>query len=65
MKVGDLVKFIDAADRNTSGWREGRKAGLILSFTKIAGKSWAWVKFHDGDAIVFSKDLEVISNESR
>tara|TARA_A200000159_G_scaffold143055_1_gene147023 strand:+ start:10034 stop:10228 length:195 start_codon:yes stop_codon:yes gene_type:complete len=61
MKKGDLVKFIDAADRNTSGWRESRKLGMVLSFVDIAGKPWAWVKFHDGDAKVFSKDLEVIS----
>lgn len=61
MNIGDLVKFIDAADRNTSGWREGRKVGMVFSFVDIAGKPWAWVKFHDGDDKVFLKDLEVIS----
>lgn len=62
--TGDLVKFIPAADKNTSGWRPERKSGLIIEPYMLAGKLWYLVRFGNQIDRVFAKDLELV-NASR
>ena len=62
--TGDLVKFIPAADKNTSGWRPERKSGLIIEPYILAGKLWYLVRFGNQIDRVFAKDLELV-NASR
>lgn len=61
LRVGDLVKFIAAANENTPGfWKAGRKAGLVVERFLLAGKLWYLVRFGDDIVRVFHKDLELI-----
>ncbi len=64
MNTGDLVKFISAANENTSGWRAERKVGLVVESYMLAGKLWYLVCFGDTTDRVFHKDLELV-NASR
>lgn len=59
--TGDLVKFIPAADKNTSGWRPERKSGLIIEPYILAGKLWYLVRFGNQIDRVFAKDLELVN----
>lgn len=60
-KVGDLVKLIAAADKNTMGWRADRTVGLVVEPYMLAGKLWYMVRFGDQIDRVFHKDLELVN----
>ena len=64
MRVGDLVRFISAADENTPAWRANRKSGLVMESCGVAGYQWYVVRFGGICERVFHKDLELI-NASR
>ena len=59
--TGDLVKFIPAADRNTSGWHPDRKVGLVVESFMLAGKLWYLIKFGGSIERVFHKDVELVN----
>tara|TARA_Y100000004_G_scaffold176409_1_gene216953 strand:+ start:1019 stop:1228 length:210 start_codon:yes stop_codon:yes gene_type:complete len=62
IKEGSLVKFIEAADRNTSGWNLHRQksVGVITGVETVAGKPWYNVLFSvdERPVRVFHRDVE-------
>ena len=69
IQVGNLVKWISAANKNTPGWREENRDMVGLVFERVRDgnirlhEDWFWVLFGDQKYKVFRKDLEVISGE--
>lgn len=66
IKVGALVRWISAADKNTPGWREENKNMVGLVYERVRDgnirlyEDWFWVSFGEQKARVFRKDLEVV-----
>ena len=69
IQVGNLVKWISAANKNTPGWREENRDMVGLVFERVRDgnirlyEDWFWVLFGDQKHKVFRKDLEVINGE--
>ncbi len=67
IQVGNLVKWISAANKNTPGWREENKDMVGLVYERVRDgnirlyEDWFWVLFGEQKAKVFRKDLEVLS----
>ena len=67
IQVGNLVKLISAAGKNTPGWREENKDMVGLVYERVRDgnirlyEDWFWVLFGEQKAKVFKKDLEVIN----
>lgn len=67
IKVGTLVKWTSAANKNTPGWREENKDIVGLVYERVRDgnirlyEDWFWVLFGEQKAKVFRKDLEVIN----
>ena len=67
IQVGNLVKWISAANKNTPGWREENRDMVGLVFERVRDgnirlyEDWFWVLFGDQKYKVFRKDLEVIN----
>ena len=67
IQVGNLVKWISAADENTPGWREENKNVVGLVYERVRDgnirlyEDWFWVLFGEQKMRVFRKDLEVIN----
>jgi len=66
IQVGNLVKWISAADKNTPGWREENKDMVGLVYERVRDgnirlyEDWFWVLFGEQKMRVFRKDLEVV-----
>lgn len=66
IQVGNLVKWVSAANKNTPGWREENKDMVGLVYERVRDgnirlyEDWFWVLFGEQKMRVFRKDLEVI-----
>ena len=64
IQVGNLVKWISAANKNTPGWREENKDMIGLVFERVRNgnirlyEDWFWVMFGENKCRVFRKDIE-------
>ena len=64
IQVGNLVKWIPSADKNTPGWREENKDMVGLVFERVRDgnirlyEDWFWVMFGENKCRVFRKDIE-------
>ena len=65
IKEGSLVKLIEAADRNTSGWNLQRQnsVGVVTGVEVVAGKPWYNILFSvdEHPVRVFHKDVTLFS----
>lgn len=65
IKEGSLVKFIEAANLNTSGWNLQRQnsVGVVTGVEVIAGKPWYNILFSvdERPVRVFHKDVALFS----
>tara|TARA_A200000159_G_scaffold164436_1_gene194063 strand:- start:5740 stop:5946 length:207 start_codon:yes stop_codon:yes gene_type:complete len=67
IQVGNLVKWISAANKNTPGWREENKDMVGLVYERVRDgnirlyEDWFWVLFGEQKMRVFKKDLEVLN----